>query len=424
MKRIAMLAAVPFALLLQGCGNDPSGPSGSADPIEELPRPLTVVEQQLVGASNRFGFELFRRVHENEEGPNVFLSPLSASMALGMVLNGTAGETWSDMRSALAFDGMSAEEINVSYRSLIDLLTELDPAVRFDIANSVWARQEFDVLPAFYDVVTEYFDAEARSLDFGNPQSAATINEWISDATNGRIEKGIDAITDADMMFLINAIYFNGDWTERFDKSRTHRAPFTRENGSTVQVDMMTGKIPLRLASDSKWSAGELPYGGDAFSMVIVLPRQGVSLADLVREFDAAAWDALTSRLQQNELDVFLPKLRFEYDTWLNDPLIDMGMGRAFSPAADFTRLTPGGGVCLQFVRQKTFIEVDEEGTEAAAVTIGGVGVTSLPPQFRVDRPFLFAIRERLTGTILFMGTIGDPTFQKAEAGPKPAPPC
>jgi serpin B len=420
MKRVVVLAAVPFAVLLQGCGTDPSGP---ADPIDALPRPLTVTEQELVSASNRFGFDLFRRVHAAEDGPNVFLSPLSASMALGMILNGAAGETWAGMRGALAFDDLSAEQINASYRSLIDLLTDLDPAVRFDIANSVWAREGFAVLPSFYDVIREYFDGEARTLDFNDPQSLATINGWISEATNGRIEKGIDEISDADLMFLINAIYFNGDWTERFDRGRTQRTAFTRTDGSTVQVDMMTGKVELGYAADPRWTAGELPYGGGAFGMVLVVPRDDVSLDDVVRDFDAAAWDALTARLQESELDVFLPKFRFEYDTWLNDPLIDMGMSRAFSPDADFSALTPGN-VCIQFVRQKTFIEVDEEGTEAAAVTVGGVGVTSLPPQLRVDRAFLFAIRERLTGTILFMGTIGDPTVEETQPKAKPAPPC
>lgn len=420
MKRIAASAALSFTMVLQACGSDPSGP---ADPIDALPRPLTIVEQELVVASNRFGFELFRRVHAGEDGPNVFLSPLSASMALGMILNGAAGETWTGMRSALAFDQLSAEQINTSYRSLIDLLTELDPAVRFDIANSVWARQEFTVLPSFYDVVREYFDGEAQTLDFTDPQSLATINGWISDATNGRIEKAIDEISDADFMFLINAIYFNGDWTEQFDRSRTQPAPFTRADGSTVQVDMMTGKIPLGYAVDPRWTAGELPYGGGAFGMVIVVPHEGVTLADMVRDFDAAAWEALTSRLQESELDVFLPKFRFEFDTYLNAPLVDMGMGIAFSDVADFSALTPDS-VCIQYVRQKTFIEVDEEGTEAAAVTVGSIGVTSMPPQLRVDRPFLFAIRERLTGTILFMGTIGDPTVAETPAPQKPAPPC
>ena len=420
MKRLVRPVLAAFALFQLGCGSDPSGP---ADTIDALPRPLSVVEQQLVGASNRFGFDLFRRVYAAESGPNVFLSPLSASMALGMTLNGAAGDTWSDMRAALAFDQLSAAQINESYRSLIALLTDLDPAVRFSIANSVWARQGFTVLPSFYDVVHEYFAGEARSLDFDDPQSVNIINGWISGATNGRIEKGIDQISQADMMFLINAIYFNGDWRETFDPDRTRRAPFLRPDGSTVDVDMMTGKIELGFAVDPRWTAGELPYGGGAFGMIVVVPHDDVSLADIVGDFDAAAWDALVARLQTNELDVYLPKFRFEYDTYLNDPLIAMGMGRAFSPEADFSNLTPED-VCIQFVRQKTFVEVDEEGTEAAAVTVVGVGVTSLPPSLRVDRPFLFAIRERLSGTILFMGTIGDPTVGNTPAPQQPPPPC
>jgi serpin B len=186
---------------------------------------------------------------------------------------------------------------------------------------------------------------------------------------------------------------------------------------------MMTGKIALGFASDTRWTAGELPYGGGAFGMIVVVPQDGVSLADIVNEMDAASWDALAARLVDSELDVYLPKFRLEYDTYLNRPLIDMGMTTAFSPAADFSALTTED-VCIQFVRQKTFVEVDEEGTEAAAVTVVGVGVTSLPPSLRADRPFLFAIRERLSGTILFMGTIGDPTVETTPPPQKPAPPC
>lgn len=418
--RLSGLAALT-SILLAGCGGDgsPTGP----ERIEALPRELTAAERAVIGGSNSFGLELFRRVHEAEAAPNVFLSPLSASMALGMTLNGAAGETWEGMRAALGFEGLTQEEINDSYRSLLDLLTGLDPRVDLAIGNSIWADRAFTVLPSFYEVVREHFDAEARALDFGDPATVDSINGWIESATRGRIEKAVDRISSTDSMFLINATYFDGDWAAQFDPDKTRPAAFERADGSTVTVDLMTQKMTLPVHFTSRYAAGELGYGGGAFGMVVVVPQPGVPLADLVAELDDTGWADLVASLDSAEIDVFLPKFRIEYDSYLNRPLVAMGMDRAFSPEADFSRLTTTS-VCIQFVRQKTFVEVDEEGTEAAAVTVVGVGVTSAPPSLRADRPFLFAIRERHSGTILFMGAIGDPTASEAPEAEKPQPPC
>lgn len=417
--RLPLLAAA--ALTLAACGNgDPSGP---ARPITELPRELSVVEQEIVTGANAFGFDLFRLVHAEEQAPNVFLSPLSASTALGMTLNGAAGETWEGMRTGVRLGDRSEQEINEGYRSLLELLVRLDPRVEFGVGNSVWTRQGFPVRPSFYDTVREYFGAEAHERDFDDPATLEEINDWIRKATDGMIEKGIDEITDADKVFLINAIYFTGKWTSRFDPNRTQQAPFTREDGTQVMVPLMWQKGEFPYTGNARYQAIELGYGGGAYSMVVVLPAEGERLADIVAELTPQWWDGLVAALDTVELDVYLPKFTIEYDAYLNAPLIAMGMERAFSTVADFTRLTPQP-VCIQYVRQKAFVEVDEAGTKAAAVTVGGVGVTSLPPSMRVDRPFLFAIRERLTGTILFLGAIGDPTHKDAPQPPKPAPPC
>jgi len=414
----SLTVLVSTALVVSACAS-----SSPTEPIEGLPRQLTAAEQSIVSNANRFGFDLFRSVHADVAAPNVVLSPLSAAMALGMALNGAAGETWDGMRQGLRLGGLSQEEINGGFESLIELLTGLDPRVRFDIGNSVWTRQGFPVLPSFHEVVASSFDAEARELDFDSPSAVTTINEWVRAATNGRIEKAIDAISYADMMFLINAIYFDGEWSDRFDAARTRAEPFRLADGSTVSVPMMSQKTDVSASAGTGWRAIELGYGGGAYGMVIVLPDENRPLASLVADFDETWWAGVIAALQPAELEIALPKLELEFDAYLNDPLIGLGMAQAFTPAADFSRLTPTD-VCIQFVRQKTFLKVDERGTEAAAVTTVGVGVTSAPVPFRADRPFLFAIRERFSGAILFMGTIGDPTRAEAPAPEKPPPPC
>lgn len=417
-------AAVTIVLPLSACDGD-RGVTGPVDPIEALPRQLTAPEQTVIRNSNAFAFDLLERVHAGEDGPNVFISPLSASMALGMAMNGAGGETWSEMRDALRFGDLAEEEINAAYRGLLDLLLDLDRAVTVRIGNSIWSRQGFPFDTAFYDRVRDVFDAEVSELDFDDPASVDVINGWASEATNGRIEKVLDGIGPQHIMFLLNALYFKGTWTRQFDPDDTRPERFTLADGSDVDVPMMRlpqGGVLSTAAPD--YQAIELPYGGGAYAMVIVLPAEDRTLGDVVKSLDAQAWESLVAGLDSADLEVRMPRFRLEYETLFNKPLQDLGMQRAFCDAlADFTRLTPMPNVYIEFVKQNTFVEVNEEGTEAAAVTTVGVAVTSAPPVFAVDRPFLFAIRERLSGTILFTGTIGDPTDETAEPVEMPSGP-
>ena len=423
----SMMAWVAAATLgAAGCdGRDVIGPVPA---IDRLPRALTVAEQTVIRSSNGFGFDLFGRVLAAESGPNVFLSPLSASMALGMTMNGAAGETWEAMRHTLHFDGLSDAEINQSYRGLMDVLVDLDPLVTLRIGNSVWSRLGFPFESAFFTTVHDYFDAEARELDFKDPASVGVINGWASAATNGRIEQVIESISPDHIMFLLNAVYFKGTWERQFDEDATRSAPFTRADGAQVTVPMMhLAEGAVLSTSTSAYQAIELPYGGKAFAMTIVLPSAGRDVSDLVALLDAEAWAALVADLDSTRLEVRMPRFRLEYEELLNRPLSDMGMAIAFSEAADFTRLTPVAQslpVCIHFVKQNTFVEVNEQGTEAAAVTTVGIGVVSARPMFVVDRPFLFAIRERLSGSILFIGAIGDPTAQESAPAGDPGRVC
>ena len=403
---LLLLALAPVLLAAAGCGESFTGPSDGVDEITELPRALSAAEVELIAANNRFAFDLLAQA--NRPGDNLFLSPLSASMALGMTMNGAAGETWNQMRDALGFGNLAEEEINASYKSLLELLVGLDPSVETAIGNSVWTRQGFPVHADFLDAVREAFGAEVAELDFANPSAPARINEWVSDATRGRIEDIVpEAIPSAVIMYLINAIYFKGSWTLQFDPSDTRAEPFYLDDGSTRTVPLMTLDTDLPYQENDRFQAVDLPYGGRAFSMTVLLPQHGVTADDLAASLDAAEWDDIAAGFRDTDLRVSLPRFRMAYERTLNDDLHALGMVDAFSPAADFSRLSPAG-VWISEVKQKSWVDVNEEGTEAAAATVVTV-VESAGLELRADRPFLFFIRERLSGTILFAGKLATP---------------
>ncbi len=385
-------------------------------PITELPRELTVAETKLVEADNRFAFTLFRAVN-TQEAPdrNVFISPLSVAMALGMTYNGAAGTTREAMARALELEGMTIEEVNQAYRDLIDLLRTLDPRVELLLANSIWHRPEFTPLPAFLEVNRQFFDADVQALDFARPDAPTVINQWVEDATRGKIPTIVpDPIPDRIVAYLINAVYFKGDWVQQFDKDRTQDEPFRLGNGGTVDVPMMSREEEhaVRLVVGDV-TVLDLPYGGGAYSMTVLLPSEPSGAQPLATELTREQWNSWVVALDSTDIFVSLPKFTLDYAIRLNDVLKALGMAEAFDPCrADFSNMfhvTPDRRFWIDDVRHKTFVDVNEEGTEAAAATSVGIGVTSLPPRVVVDRPFVFAIRERFSGTILFMGKIMNP---------------
>lgn len=414
----------PLLLLLHACSEGPSAPEfedrGSApEEITELPRTLTTSEVAVLERSNDFAFGLLREVARGREpGDNVFLSPLSASMALGMTMNGAAGDTYDEMRDMLGFEGMSPSEVNEAYLGLIGLFEDLDPTVELRLANSIWHREGLQPASDFLDTVRDNFGAEVSGLDFTAPGAAATINAWVEEQTNGRIEEIVDdPIDGATVMFLLNAVYFNAAWTQAFDPEETGPRDFTLGDGSRVHVPTMVrdpDSGPLLRASGPAWSAVEMPYGAQAFAMTILLPTDpGRSLDAALSELDATTWAQLVQDLRQTAAGIEMPRFRLAYDATLNDPLHALGMRRAFGPGtADFSPMTGApNGLYVQKVKQKTWVDVHEEGTEAAAVTSVEIGVVSAGPKppIRIDRPFVVAIRERISGTILFLGLIEDP---------------
>ena len=408
------LLVVPIALFAVQCRE---ATLTAPRPITALPRQLTGAENQLVAADNRFAFKLLGEIAART-GPdtNVFISPLSAAMALGMAYNGAAGTTQAEMQRTLELDGMTLDDVNQSYRGLIALLRGLDPQVAFTVANSVWYDDNPAYAPTadFLATTREYFDARVESLDFGSPTAAPTINAWVSDQTRGKIPAIVpDPVPDGVVAYLINAIYFKGSWTTQFDGSRTRPGPFRLANGTAVTVPMMTHGRTVRVgvARADGLIVFDLPYGGGAYSMTIALPQQASGIESLVQGLTGERWSAWIAGLDSGSFEVFLPKFTLTYGLTMNAVLKALGMPSAFceSQRADFTRMNPSGALCITDVMHKAFVDVNEEGTEAAAATAVGIGVTSVPASIVVDRPFVFAIRERLSGTILFLGRVMNP---------------
>ncbi len=373
-------------------------------------RELTSFEKRLVVSGNHFGLQLFREVVQQRPGENVFLSPLSVAMALGMTLNGASGETYEAMQNTLALAGLSQEEINQSYQSLIALLMQLDPRVEFQIANSIWHRQEMVFEQDFIKRNQTYFNARVSGVDFSAPATLDLINAWVRENTRGRIPQIIEKIRPEEVMFLINAIYFKGAWTYRFDPANTQDDWFTTRSGERRPCRMMNHyKIVLPHLGTALFQAVDLPYGDAGFSMTILLPSPRVSVDSLSAALTADNWARWQAEFTPRELMLALPKFSMTCEMNLNEVLQNLGMAIAFSDRADFSRMYAAGGLYITDVKHKTFVEVNEEGTEAAAATSVGIGLVSAPPAFRVDRPFLFAIRDRHSQTILFIGKMEYP---------------
>ena len=415
MRAVRPLRRSLLPVLLIGviaCAQDPAGPP---TPITGLPRDLTATEARLATASNAFAFDLLRQSAADPRANRV-VSPLSVSMALGMLMNGADGATLDQMRLALrhaspATTPPTIAEMNAAYRGILDLLDGLDPTSTLRVANSVWYRTGFSAAPAFLEATRSHFDATVRAVDFADGRTLGEINGWVKEATAGRIPTILESIHPDDVMYLINAISFKGAWQAPFDPKLTRTSAFNGASGAQ-QVPMMYRQGSQRIRFGARYATIDLPYGNGAFAMTIVLPNEGVDVQSVVTEMTVERWDEMIGELATTaatvKADLYLPKFTVTQTRELKEDLAALGMRDLFDDTrADLTRLATGPNrLFVRFVTHKTFLEVNEVGTEAAAVTGIGVGVTSLPPQFRVDRPFLFAIRERFTGTILFLGKI------------------
>lgn len=359
-----------------------------------------------VAQGNTFAFGLFRNVVSEDASDLVFVSPLSASLALSMTAAGADEGTQQEMVSALGFD-CSIKELNKYNRGVIGLLSEDPEGVQLNVANSIWVSDMFPLKKKFVRTAQKNYDAAVANLDFSDPSSPSVINSWCSENTAGRIDKMIESIDPTTQLYLLNALYFKGLWATPFDPALSREDTFHGDSNDS-QVKFMHANEYYSYYVGEEAHLLELPYGEGSFVMDVLLPAGGISADELVSRLDEETLALLTSRLQTDRIRVSMPSFKAEYEITLNNVLQQLGMKTAFTSSADFSNMSKEQ-LMISEVKQKTFIEVNEKGSEAAAVTSVAVMRTSLAPdplRFTVDRPFVFLIRERTSGTVLFMGLV------------------
>lgn len=383
----------------------------------EKERPAKMVDDRLITATSRFAFKLYGQVLKEGTTKNVFVSPASVMLALAMTYNGAEGETRQAMAQTLEFERMSLDEVNRAFADLKSILGTAEPKVQLKIANSLWAEKSLSLKPAFIQRSKEYYGAEVTSLDFANAAAPATINSWVSRNTENRIDKVVDQISRDTILFLINAIYFKGQWTMEFAKEKTKEEGFKLADGGQKKLPMMFQSGTYNYYKGKDFQAVALPYGTGRISMYVFLPDEHKTLDQFERDLTIENWEIWMKSFRVMLGELMLPRFKVDYEADLNDVLKALGMAEAFDRGrANFSGMAEVNPqrIFISKVKHKAFAEVNEEGTVAAAVTAVEMGVTSAgPPQekfiMKVDRPFFFAIRDNLTGALLFMGSVRNP---------------
>ncbi|WP_286945562.1 serpin family protein [Acetobacterium sp. UBA5834] len=394
---------------------------GSGCKKNEISKPSTEVlnsfDTSLVEKTNDFGFNLYKKLATEKK--NSMISPVGISLAMEMAYNGATGETREAMAKALNIQGIDGDRLNENNQALLYFLTSTDPKLTLNIANSIWMREDFKFSEAFVKTVKQDYQADAQKLDFADPKSADVINKWVKDETQGNIDQIVTPPIDPEtIMFLINAVYFKGAWSSPFEKDLTSDQSFTLADGQSVTVPTMYQTGSFDYLKTASFQALRLPYGeNEQMAMVLFLPNEDSSLSDFQQQLNQDNWSNWMSLFEKKEGSLMLPKFTLEYENSLNQALTDLGMGVAFQPGkADFSGMAAtdtAADIYISDVKHKTFVQVDEAGTEAAAVTSVEISVTSMPAydfELKFDRPFFYVIQDSKTGAIVFMGTVFDPS--------------
>lgn len=401
------LGVLGFAGCSKGMHSGASDNSNQQAPVKEIS-----ISPMVQASVNDFSFNFLQHLEASApKNENFFVSPLSLHMDLGMVLSGAAGNTYDELLKVLDLDGKSLDQVNKAYKTLLDQLPGADPKVKLGLYNSIWYKKAFPFKQDYLKSMQDNFEATVKALDF-KPDDASYINDWASDKTNGKIKKVLDVIQPDDVMFLVNALYFKGDWSSKFDKDNTRAADFHLEDGSTKQVQMMHQSASFKHYSAADYTAIQLPYGNGQFSMTVILPKQGQTLNKVLAGLGSNDWANIQDNMVAGKINLGLPRFTIPtYEIKLNAVLEAMGMKAAFSSnTADFSKMS-AQDIYVSFVKQDTYLKVDEQGTEAAAVTTTGMVTTSvqIPQEMLCDHPFGIIISEKTSNTILFMGKIMDP---------------
>lgn len=417
MKTIKFIILISIGIAFFSCEKESSD---NDDNTPELK--LTKSGEVLVKSGNNFGFEILDVLNQSAEpDENLFISPLSISFAFGMVLNGAEGDTYNEIAQTFHFGDLTREQINENFEAIVSSLKDIDNNVVMDIANSIWNREGFPVKQDFINVNKEYFDAEVQTLDFSNTESVDIINNWVKDKTNDKIEQIINYIPSDAVMYLINAIYFNGTWKYEFDEEHTEEGDFYLGDGNVYDETLfMKQEAKLRYTENEMFSGVELPYGNGAFSMYVLLPNKNVTTDELIADLKENDWGIYNDQFSlDKEVHLELPKLKFSYERKdMKADLMALGMNVPFTGSADFSRISDFA-TFISRVIHKSFVEINEEGTEAAAVTAIEMEFTAVNPgqekdlfYFKANKPFVFIIQENSSKTIMFIGKVKKPVIE------------
>ncbi|TXD53473.1 MULTISPECIES: serpin family protein [unclassified Polaribacter] len=389
------------AFLLQSCSSN-----------EEVRTPFSAIEknEDFIKSNHKFAFETFKKIAQDETEENFMISSVSLSLALGMAYNGAENDTKNAFEETLNYTEFLPTETNNLNKEIIYHLSDNSQGSLFEIANSIWTEKTFAVKEDFIKINKEFYDAEVQSVDFSDPNSLQRINDWVNTKTRKKIPKILEELNPNLKMILLNALYFKSDWKYTFKEENTQELPFYGET-STDNVQMMKFTNDLSFYQNDHFESIKLPYKNDKFSMTIFLPKENSTTLAITNLLTIENWQHWNENYFTIPVDLEMPKFKFSYEKKLNNPLSDIGLSVAFTDAANFAGMSDSP-LKISFIIQKTFIEVDEKGTEAAAVTAIGMELTNIGSSNRIvrlNKPFLYVITEKETGSICFLGKLGMP---------------
>lgn len=410
-KITATLAGAGLLMGVSGCG---TGQDNGNLAIAEAVDFGTKDYERIIVPTNDLAYELLDKMEADDDG-NVFFSPASLWMALAIVYNGADGETKTEMAEAMQAKGIDVADLNKANASLLTALNKDSDNIQLTIANSIWVNEEFHLQKDFAKRTEDYFNAQARPINISSNEASKEINDWVKKATNSKIDKMVDDPLDSDLVALVlNAIYFKGDWTNPFDKKQTEKRPFHLGDGAEKIVPFMKLQRKFSYMAGDGFQAVKLPYADGEMSMTVVLPEKTLALEDFTGTLSTENWGLFQTAFNEREGTVLLPRFKMAYETELNGALEALGMTSIFTESANLSHMVEeDANLFISTVKQKTYIDVNEEGTEAAAVTGVQVGVTSAPADgpfhMEMNRPFFLMITDEKTGVVLFVGYVANP---------------
>ena len=413
--RLHTLAALCFCLfMLLSCDDDDKNVKYMLPPAATIQ--MTAEQKAMVEKSNDFSFNLFREVYrqhqtESQGQKSMFFSPMGATFMMGMLAEGSEGETQREILKTMCLDEARAREVSQMCEVLIDDVPEADRQVTLKIANAIYTNKGYNLKKEFKECMDEYYEADIRSLDFSKTESINAINNWAKDKTNGKIQKVIDRLSSEAVAYILNSIYFNAKWTNQFDREDTKTETFMTEGGEAHQTEMMNNNAIVACAANDVMSMVCLPYGsGTVWNMYVMLPNEGKTVDDVLGSLNTESWMNVCKGLKNMRLNLKMPKYSTDNIIDMKTALAAIGMTKAFSPNAEFGKITDSKNMYISSMAQRAQINVTEEGTEMVAVStgdlssLGGGADIFGNGEFFANRPFVYIVAENNTGAIFFAG--------------------